>query len=443
MLKKLTRPLVTEKDNWPVFHAVAVMLFILKEATYPMLTKGQLSLEDTVFKCLAVIMVTLYLYRMRLSGKTEIRLMLAYTAWVVISRFLNPQFYNEPDTEALFACVVACVALPLGFLFEPQQRRKLLNWLTLVWGGFMTLAAVASVYAALAGVIIDLPGIWASIGLADHGSYFALDLLAINHNSTSVWFYLALCLMVYQFFACENKLWRIPILLSSLPLGICIALSHCRTMMLVTAMSALMLLVLLVLRYVKNKKALLFILAGTAVAALAVVLIKNALSVNDGVLADSRDFAGDLGSLTKRTLLWNQVLPALKREPRLLLTGDMSFRVMLHINPYTGISPHAHLHNALLQTLMLTGVPGFLAVLALYVLLAVRMVTIFFSPDAPLHIKTLTIPLAGIMADSMFEVFLFTKANVRSLIFFILAGAFLAWYYELRPTKKPGAADSK
>ena len=79
------------------------------------------------------------------------------------------------------------------------------------------------------------------------------------------------------------------------------------------------------------------------------------------------------------------------------------------------------------------------------VLLAVRMIRLFFSADprAVLDVKLLTLPVSGILIYGMFETILFTQSaddraftDFRELFFFLLAGIVLAYSYELAPPAK-------
>ena len=140
------------------------------------------------------------------------------------------------------------------------------------------------------------------------------------------------------------------------------------------------------------------------------------------------------------------MIPTLKADPMRLLIGKYSSKIMDVPHQFQDF-PYWHMHNYLLQVLMLTGLLGLLLVAAFTVLLVVRMVRLFFSPDprADLSVKLLTLPLGGVLIYGMFETILFTASaderaltDFRELFFFLLAGMLLAWSYELAPAKKRG-----
>ena len=85
-----------------------------------------------------------------------------------------------------------------------------------------------------------------------------------------------------------------------------------------------------------------------------------------------------------------------------------------------------HFHNTFLQVLCITGIPGLLLILALCVLLAIRIIRLFFSA-APLELKVLALILLGLFIYNMLEVSLFVAADTRAFIAYIVAGAVIAY----------------
>jgi len=75
----------------------------------------------------------------------------------------------------------------------------------------------------------------------------------------------------------------------------------------------------------------------------------------------------------------------------------------------------------------------------------VRMFRLFFSahPKATTAVKSLTLPVSGILVYGMLETVIFTASaderaltDFRELFFFLLAGVVLAYSYELEPSNK-------
>ena len=78
-------------------------------------------------------------------------------------------------------------------------------------------------------------------------------------------------------------------------------------------------------------------------------------------------------------------------------------------------------------------------------LMVIKMIRLFFSqhPEATMDVKILTLPLSGIFIYGMLEIILFTASaddraltDFRELCFFLVAGIFLAYYYQIFPARK-------
>ena len=159
---------------------------------------------------------------------------------------------------------------------------------------------------------------------------------------------------------------------------------------------------------------------------------------------DSRDMKETLSNGSNRFGVYLSAIPAIRDEPLRLLIGKYNAKLMDGPHRYQ-IGPFWHMHNYLIQVLMLTGLVGFLLVLCFSVLLVIRMVRLYFSdnPKATADIKVLTLPVSGILLYGMLETVIFTASaderaftDFRELFFFLIAGAALAWSYELAPRKK-------
>lgn len=87
---------------------------------------------------------------------------------------------------------------------------------------------------------------------------------------------------------------------------------------------------------------------------------------------------------------------------------------------------------------MLTGLVGLVLLAVFTVLLVVRMVRLFFAPDTQVGFekKMLTLPLAAILLENTMEAVIFRYTDPIPICFFLVAGVFLAYSYELLPEKK-------
>ena len=85
---------------------------------------------------------------------------------------------------------------------------------------------------------------------------------------------------------------------------------------------------------------------------------------------------------------------------------------------------------------MLTGLPGLLLILAFFFILVCRMLRIFFDTGVDSSIKLLTLPLTTVLLKNMGEAMLLRYDDITNYFFFLVAGVFLAYSYELLPEKK-------
>ena len=85
---------------------------------------------------------------------------------------------------------------------------------------------------------------------------------------------------------------------------------------------------------------------------------------------------------------------------------------------------------------MLTGILGFLLLLAFTLILVWRMVRVFFAAGAELSVKLLTLPLTAVLLKNMGEAMLLRYDDITNYMFFLVTGVFLAYSYELLPEKK-------
>ena len=95
------------------------------------------------------------------------------------------------------------------------------------------------------------------------------------------------------------------------------------------------------------------------------------------------------------------------------------------------------MHNYFFQTLLQTGLPGLLLVLAWTLCLVVRMIRVYFSRavSVPLHIAFLTIPMTGMFLYNQLEYELFPAGDSCTKAFLLIAGVFLGLYREYFPAK--------
>lgn len=433
-------------------------------------------------KTAIVAMAAVYFFSCGFSGVIEVKLVIFYTIWFFLTRLLNTDLYLQNELDITLSRVLCCVILPVGLLLSPDGRRRLLDVVIAVSCGFYFITALIGLYACIFGVYFYLPPEQTVFGIDNfyYGySFYYIIAWGTNRTISAVWFYLAWCSMAYEFFRCKNKLWRIPICLAWFVFHLSIAFCFCRSIKLAVCLNVAMLVILVGQRRFRLRSRALKALLLALVAAVSLLVTYKSFDVLTTATAyvynqldtdiertsdaffgpeyqkrneefqsfdDKRDMKYTVSGLSGRLSLFKTVIPALKAEPRRILIGKLSQKVMDYTRAVRNY-PYYHIHNYLLQVLLLTGVPGFLLVLAFSLLLVYRCIRLFFSTGA-LSDRLLILPLTGILMYGMLETILFTDSadqraltDFRELFFFLVAGIVLAAYYEQFPPKqKPNSS---
>lgn len=428
-----------------------------------------------------------YFARYGLPRGREQRVFLAYCAWLLISRWLNRDFYLFLDRRILVDNLLAFLLLALGSTLDAPQRQRLLSAVTLVYALFFVLVSAAGIFVAVTGTYIHIPpeNVWitilpsGAIGLKVR----ALNALSNHRLTNAARFYLAWWLLLIRLARVRKKGWYAPILLGMLLLHASIALCYSRTIRICFSVSCAMLALLLLLRRMRGRTDAKRVLALVLIPLVCLPLAYKSFDLWGGALnrlrgsiaprfaaayaahpldpeiigletvttpeetetpaesapeaedsfTEQRSLAGNT-TLTGRTDIWLSVFPSVRAKPTVLFYGQPKREIMPLANQFIPGSEYKnHMHNALVDCFMLTGLPGFLLALAWCVLLLIKMIRAFFARRAPLGCALLTIPLAGMLLYSMLEVVIFSASDVCGLLFFLLAGLFLAEYDTIPP----------
>ena len=422
-------------------------------------------------------LVAVYFARKRPDRPVELTLFILYWIWIFISRLLNGDFFLTQDGDMVLNIGLSCVMLAVCTLLKGRDRQRFLDWISLAVCGFYSLLSLCGLYAVLFRKELYNPltggslcGFWYTGGLA------RLQLLGKHANEVAVWFFLSFFLLMYLFFRHKSLLWRIPIVAAALMnyLNLCMTFSRSNRVAFSVCFS--LLLVMVVIQRLSGTKR-----SRQLLAALGLLLILLPLSYKSFDLtaetvgkvsyelvdakqkavpdtpvdaeqkaepdtpvaaeqpaADIEAAATDLGGYSDnrgfsdsgRLAIYKTIVPTMQQEPLRLLRGCLCVDVMKIANPLLP-TPVPHYHNTFLQVLCIAGLPGLLLTLLICVLLAVKVIRLFFS-DAPLEIKALTLLLIGLFIYNMLEVSLFVAADTRAFTAYIVAGAVIAYGNEIQ-----------
>ena len=455
------------------------------------------TLHFTFFLCIAPVLVAAVLYYRRLQDGLEYKLLLLYWLWFWFSRALNGSPLLDHDFRIFFDLSLMIPFFAFGSALTKAERHRFLDWLSAVFGGFYFIFGLIALYAFLHRSMYEIP-MMGEIGIIREASYARISFFGIHPNTSGYWYLISLFLMIYQFFHCKRKLWRIPILLSAALDLVIIAITYSRSVRLCMAMAFALLAAVLLLRALQKRPC--FLRMSIAFLGAVLVLVasyegsglcadvlatlsyeitdmrpasesaeqsvteeaeladggisvhltqlsseKNelpgAVNLRDGLVqSDPRPTSGDLNDLSSNRIeIWRAAFQAITMNPSVLWRGQFCDDVMTVTHSIMGPDvpggPPLHFHNALLQILMTTGLPGLILASAFLLLVFCKAFRSLFCSRIPLDDRLLTLPVLTVLPRIMLEATLFSDTNVRTLFFFLMCGMTIGFTREYRQRK--------
>ena len=138
-----------------------------------------------------------------------------------------------------------------------------------------------------------------------------------------------------------------------------------------------------------------------------------------------------------RIKLWKAGFQLLQEKSLRFVVGDQRTSIRLLIAEKMGVYL-THMHNSYMEVLMTSGIPALLLMIAFNILLFYRCVKLFFCKNAPLALKTLTLPLFGLLIHAITENYIFTD-ELQSMLFFLIAGVVVFESRKWCPAKREQA----
>ena len=195
------------------------------------------SLKSTYLQAFIPVFVAAVLYFRRRCGAFEYRLMLAFLLWFFLTRLMNRNYALLGEYVFLEDLALMIPLTLLGLYLSAEERRYFLNWFSAVVGGFYFLLGLVALSLFVRRGIWINPANEISLGVYSSEGFQRLNLFDVNPCVTAYWYLAAFYLMVYQFFACRRKLWRIPIVLAALVFLAVIACTYTRSVKLGIALT--------------------------------------------------------------------------------------------------------------------------------------------------------------------------------------------------------------
>ena len=415
------------------------------------------SVYSVYYLYLTPILVAFSLYFKRLREPAEVKLLFLYCLWVYITRLLNGDYFLTYDAGVLLDICVDCVFLTVCVGLRARDRQRFLDVISFVVAGYYTLLALAGLYGVILKRELHIPFSWESL-VEFEGDMSRLSIFGVHPNICGLWFLISFFLLLYLFLRNRNIIWRIGTVLAAAVNYFAISMTFSRNTELAFSGGAVLLIALGIMKLKPCKRMSSKLLVTLVTVLIAVPLIYLSFTGATGlvrvasekavsaVTQEQTEMPGqgstDSGSTasgddtayvdtrgfddSSRIIIFKSLFTTMQREPIRLLRGSLYQDMMSVAYSVLPVSI-SHFHNTYLQVLAYTGIVGLLIVLAFCIMLAVKVIKLYFS-DGPLSLKVLSMIIAASLSYNILERDLFIITDFRAVIFFVIAGALLAWF---------------
>ena len=362
----------------------------------------------------------------------------AFVGWYILSRILLKELYI--DYSYVFLCNLSCaylLAFPFAHAADDAQKKHGLTavavTLCLCYGAIAWLCLLA----ALGGQQITLPYFGSVLGM----NPYDLRLYANTHPNISATLFLIALILGTWLVAQHKRRWLgVILLILGVALYSGIALTVSRTVMIQFAafvaglafvgcmrlsFKAIWKRVLVAVPVAVVCLLVVFLSFGWAADGLTVVadsMRAVAETVSEPVkpLAAERDLMADLGTMTGRTIIYQQIFDLFGDHPEYLLTGMRNSTLAGTLQKYT--STH-HAHNSFLQTVVNMGIPGLLMAVWFTVRGLWASARVIFSRRSTFANQVLAIGWMALLICTISESYLFTEyLTACNFPFYLLLG---------------------
>ena len=455
------------KPDYTRVYAAAVFLLLLYFMLRYLRDGLWYSVYSVYYLYLTPILVAFSLYFKRLRGPAEVKLLFLYCLWVYVTRLLNGDYFLTYDAGVLLDLCVDCVFLTACVGLRAGDRRRFLDVMSFVVAGYYTLLALVGLYGVLLKRELHIPFSWESL-VEFEGDMSRLSIFGVHPNICGLWFAISFFLLLYLFLRNRNLIWRIAAALAAVVNYFAVAMTFSRNTELAFSGGSALLIALAVMKLRGCKKLSSKLLTTFVTVCIALPLIYLSFTGATGLVreaskmavsavaqeqteasagsgsADSEEDTAYLDTRgfddSSRIVIFKSLFTTMQREPMRLLRGSL-YQDMMSV-AYSVLPVNiSHFHNTYLQVLALTGIVGLLIVLAFCVMLAIKVIKLYFS-DGPLSLKVLSMIIAISLSYNLLERDLFIITDFRAAVFFVTAGALLAYFRDMEEDREPGISES-
>ena len=441
------------------------------------------------YVCVIPVLMASVLYFRRLRDGIECRFLVALWIWFWFSRALNGSPFLDQDFQHFYEVALILPFFTLGPGLMKAERRRFLDWLSIVLGSFYFLIGIIALAAFPHRTMYAFPILGGKIGITRDAGYARIYFFENHPNVTAYWYLISLFLMIYQFFHCKRKLWRVPIVFTAAVDYLIIAITYSRSVRVCMGMTFALLTAVLLLRTVQSKPRLLRIALVFPVSVLVLVAAyegsalcadmmatlsyritdiqapseatwqstepeETVQEINHSVIrpvqlslgkketpaavglagglvqSDPRQKTGDLNTLSSNRIdIWLGAFQTIKKMPSILWKGHLCNNIMPIAHQFMTPDGEGRMpvnfHNTFIEILMLTGLPGLMLALFFLVSVLYQATRFLFRSEVPLDLRTLVFPVLSTIPYFLLETC--PPRDIR-LLFYLLISGFVVGY---------------
>lgn len=466
------------------FCAVLVVLFITAEMFVSAANDwdGRLDIINLIGITSKVLFVIIVLRNIPCKS-FAVKVYGAFLVWLIVTRPFCRDVTFDGSHGIVMLHIIFFSILLYSFSVDKRMRKMIFIAVSIVYCVFYLAVSVTCIYTAVSHNEASLPFYIDVKLMTDYNTY--ITVLSRNRNVVARWINMAICFtLCHLFFLCKKRWLQCFLIIVCGIYYVALGTIHSKTSMIATSLVLGMFVALYALDYLRsstnsirvfvaitlvlfvasfsykgftvsdtfinklndsiisesiNEKRLGFNNAATDQMDNNIDLENSYVDIDEIILQDNRT-KESLFKLSGRVPLWKATIATLLYEPERLLCGslleDYMLSVRIKLKAAGEKANESHTHNFLLETLMMTGLIGCLLMMIFVLLIARCVLKVFLSNRIPIRDKMLILPLVSTIVINMATSSLVINEDVTNYIFFLVAGIFLSYSYELFPEKK-------
>lgn len=477
---------MNHRISFPTVYAAYVLVVMVLQMFFILSPSHNGKITMTYLWPTATAALALFIYHSHRKMPNGAWLLIAFVGWTFFTCVVNGDAYLTYNSRFMLGVIMSCgVFYPTFMLMSAQKRKKALIIFASVLVAAMTAFAICGMIVVITNQSMRIPFTDETL---NYGINFAapsrLSIFGQHPNTSGVHFSYALFAAIYLGSRIKEKWIWVLLAPCCLALFIGIVLTDSRTVLISTSIGLGMLNFLALMRSVKKNHwikygvcsaamiltiVLVFMSFSGAVRVLASLTVSYSKHIEEVeiavvepdmlpseaqipeqtvqsdvqappvtqqeaqpevVLPEVRK-VGDLHTLSTRMDIYRTVIPAMQHRPVTLLVGELASKALQYAETLVTEKLYS-MHNALLQVLMITGIPGLILAIAFLWKLVKACVSLFFSKKVSFGISMLAIIPTVILVNNITEASLFVDDSLINVLFFLWSGAVMAYDCELK-----------